>query len=213
MGDENSLQGRTQAHKHSAPSSDGGFLETTVTGVTNLSQGSIAYANASEIVTELIGGTSGDVLTANGAGVAPSYQALPPAGGDANFIVSSFQILPFTSAISNRYGALWQQDFHTANSNDGLVSIPLNFAWELNAIEFCNKTNTNQGDAIFYFRDDGSSIASVTVPHTTTGKFSAGALTVAVASGSECNWLIDNSATIFGTLSPFIYMVAYGKST
>lgn len=32
MGDENSLAGRTQAHKHSAVSSDGGFLEQGVTG-------------------------------------------------------------------------------------------------------------------------------------------------------------------------------------
>jgi len=62
MGDENSLQGRTQAHKHSAPSSDGGFLETTVTGVTNLSTGSIVYGDASEIVTELSAGTTGDAL-------------------------------------------------------------------------------------------------------------------------------------------------------
>ena len=43
MGDENTLAGTTKAHKHSATSSDGGFLETTVTGMTNLSQGSIIY--------------------------------------------------------------------------------------------------------------------------------------------------------------------------
>jgi len=48
--------------KHSALSSDGGFLETTVTGVTNLSEGSIVYGNASEIVTELNAGSEGDSL-------------------------------------------------------------------------------------------------------------------------------------------------------
>lgn len=63
MGDENSLAGTTKSHKHSATSSDGGFLETTVTGVTNLSEGSIVYADASEIVTELVAGTDGDLLT------------------------------------------------------------------------------------------------------------------------------------------------------
>ena len=41
MGDENTLAGTTKAHKHSATSSDGGFLETSVTGMTNLAQGSI----------------------------------------------------------------------------------------------------------------------------------------------------------------------------
>jgi hypothetical protein len=62
MGDENSLAGSTKAHKHSALASDGGFLETTVTGVTNLSEGSIVYGDASEIVTELSAGSDGDSL-------------------------------------------------------------------------------------------------------------------------------------------------------
>lgn len=79
MGDENSLQGRTQAHKHSATSSDGGFLETTVTGVTNLSTGSIVYGNAGEIVTELSAGTTGDALVMGatvpewGSGASPTW--------------------------------------------------------------------------------------------------------------------------------------------
>ena len=62
MGDENSLAGTTKAHKHSALSTDGGFLETTVTGVTNLSEGSIVYGDASEIVTELNAGSEGESL-------------------------------------------------------------------------------------------------------------------------------------------------------
>ena len=63
MGDENSIAGTTKAHKHSATSSDGGFLETTVTGITNLSEGSIVYGDASEIVTELTAGSDGDLMT------------------------------------------------------------------------------------------------------------------------------------------------------
>lgn len=63
MGDENSLQGRTQAHKHESASSTGGFLETGFTGMTNLSNGSLVYGDASEIVTELTSGNLNDVLT------------------------------------------------------------------------------------------------------------------------------------------------------
>ena len=63
MGDENSLQGRTQAHKHTAPSSDGSFLETGLTGMTNLSNGSLIMGDASEIQTELSSGNNLDVLT------------------------------------------------------------------------------------------------------------------------------------------------------
>ena len=84
MGDENSLQGRTQAHRHSATSSDGGFLSTSVTGITNLSQGSTVYGNASEIVTELNIGGAGDLLTV--AGGLPSWQ---PASGTTRTILDS----------------------------------------------------------------------------------------------------------------------------
>ena len=72
MGDENSLQGRTQAHKHEAASSTGGFLETGLTGVTNLSNGSIVYGDATEIVTELSAAVDGDVLELSGG--LPSWQ-------------------------------------------------------------------------------------------------------------------------------------------
>ena len=84
MGDENTLAGTTKAHKHSATSSDGGFLETTVTGITNLSTGSIVYGDASEIVTELTAGSSTDVLTIDGSGL-PSW--VSPAGLPAGALV------------------------------------------------------------------------------------------------------------------------------
>ena len=42
------------------------------------------YASAGNVLARLAGGTSGDVLTANGAGVAPSYQT-PAGGGGGNY--------------------------------------------------------------------------------------------------------------------------------
>ena len=81
MGDENSLQGRTQAHKHESASSTGGYLETGVTGMTNLSTGSMVYGDASEIVTELPVASNGDVLELS-AGL-PTWQT--PAGGSGAY--------------------------------------------------------------------------------------------------------------------------------
>ena len=49
MGDENSLAGRTQAHKHSAVSSDGGFLEQGVTGF----EGGVAGQRLQQVVSEI----------------------------------------------------------------------------------------------------------------------------------------------------------------
>ena len=73
LGDENSLQGRTQAHKHSAPSSDGGFLEDTITGVTGSAQGSLVTFSAGSIATDLPIGNNGDSL--NVAGGLPVWTA------------------------------------------------------------------------------------------------------------------------------------------
>jgi len=49
--------------KHSALASDGGFLKTTVTGMTDLSNGSLIMGDASNIQTEIPAGNNLDVLT------------------------------------------------------------------------------------------------------------------------------------------------------
>jgi hypothetical protein len=73
LGDENSLAGTTKAHKHTSPASDGGFLETAETGVTNMSEASIGYYDSSSILTELPKGTSGQTLIMNTAETAPEW--------------------------------------------------------------------------------------------------------------------------------------------
>ena len=100
MGDENSLQGRTQAHKHESASSTGGFLETGLTGITNLSNGSMVYGDASEIVTELNAGNLNDVLTMGAT--LPSWVA--PAGTS-----SAWEILAQTTlgVASGSIGVFW----------------------------------------------------------------------------------------------------------
>ena len=139
MGDENSLQGQTRAHKHSAVSSDGGFLETTITGVTNLSNGSMVYGDASEQVTELSSGNLNDVLTmgvTTPAWVAPTaassyYTELANetvSGGAANLTASwvgTYQILQIyvysDSVGATPSGIRWNGD-NATNYNGVLPS-------------------------------------------------------------------------------------------
>lgn len=100
MGDENSLAGQTKAHKHSAVSSDGGFLETTVTGVTNLSTGSLVYGNASEIVTELSAGSSGDLLEMGGS--VPAWST--PSGASSTLkLIDNTQVTSSTTTIDTTF--------------------------------------------------------------------------------------------------------------
>ena len=80
MGDENTLSGSTKAHKHTAPSSDGGFLQTTDTGVTNMSEGSIGYYDSSSVLHELSIASASDQLRVNAGTTAPEWFT-PSAGG------------------------------------------------------------------------------------------------------------------------------------
>ena len=92
MGDENSLAGRTQAHKHTALSSDGGFLDAnSITGFSNTSTGSMLYMDASGQATDLGIGAANTSLQSNGT--VPGWQS---AGAAARTILDSQQFVNWT---------------------------------------------------------------------------------------------------------------------
>jgi len=70
----------TQAHKHSLDSADGGFLESTVTGMTNLTEGGIIQGSATSIQTNLPIGNPTEILVVNAGGTALEYQAAAAGG-------------------------------------------------------------------------------------------------------------------------------------
>lgn len=115
MGDENSIAGQTKGHKHSALASDGGFLETSVTGITNLSEGSIVYGDASEVVTELTAGSDGDALqissgiptwTTGAAGVTVSGQQAIATNGSTTTSSTLSPMPNVEITLPNRTGGL-----------------------------------------------------------------------------------------------------------
>lgn len=102
LGDENTLAGTTRAHKHTAPSSDGGFLQTTDTGVTNMSEGSMGYYDSSSVLQEMSISSASDQLRVNGAGTAPEW--FTPSGGGATLtrntaVLATAQTTSSTSMI------------------------------------------------------------------------------------------------------------------
>jgi len=60
-------------------------------------------------------------------------------------------------------------------------------------------TNGKDGDTICGFRDDGVTAGSITVGAGLTGQFDSGAISVAVATLSECCMLLDSSASSSGS--------------
>jgi len=60
--------------------------------------------------------------------------------------------------------------------------------------------NTKNGATICGFRDDGVTIASVSIAASTTGGFDSGALSTSIASGSLMALLMDTGASSSGSL-------------
>lgn len=74
----------TIAHKHSAPSADGGFLDDNVTGVTGTANGSLVMFDGSSIAQDLPAGNINEVLTMGAA--QPTWA---PVGGAVRTVLNS----------------------------------------------------------------------------------------------------------------------------
>lgn len=94
----------TVAHKHSSPSSDGGFLDDNVTGVTGTSNGSLLYFDASSIAQNLGIGGAGDTLTVSGG--LPVWAA----GGGASAVVASQTLSSPANDITLSFSAITVTD-------------------------------------------------------------------------------------------------------
>ena len=77
--------------------------------------------------------------------------------------------------------------------------LPINFAFQITRNGVNVQANTRDATTTFAFRDDGSSVASITIAASTTGRVDSGALTDDVASGSLCTYLQDLSTGTTGT--------------
>ena len=75
--------------------------------------GDLLYASAANTLARLAGGTSGDVLTANGAGVAPSYQTPSAGGGGKLTLISRTEVSSGTTIDSS----------FTSESGDNISSL------------------------------------------------------------------------------------------
>jgi hypothetical protein len=113
MGDENSLQGQTKAHKHSSPSSDGGHIASNVTGMTGTSNGSIIYFDGSSIAQNLPAGNLNDVLTmgasvpawaSGGSSASCTTQTITPTNGQTTSSSPYVDVSNSTITLPSRSG-------------------------------------------------------------------------------------------------------------
>jgi hypothetical protein len=102
------------------------------TGQTTYSVGDILYASASTTLSKLSAGTYGYVLTSNGPGNAPSYQALPGVGQDAAFVTLSVT----TSDATPTY---MSGNMPLGNGENGILEITVYGVDSANATNFTHK--------------------------------------------------------------------------
>lgn len=97
----------TIAHKHSAPSADGGFLDDNVTGVTGTALGDLIYFDGSSIAQSLTIGGAGDTLGI--AGGVPAW--VTPATGSAVYEqVGNIELTVNTNTIGLTFAAISGDD-------------------------------------------------------------------------------------------------------
>lgn len=88
-----------------------------------------------------------------------------------------------------------------SSTTEAAVDLTLDFGFTVRRDRAIVVTNTKSADSMLAFRDDGSSVGALTIGAGATGEFDSGALSVAVASGSLCNFLRDTSASGSGSLN------------
>ena len=130
-------------------------------------------------------------------------------GGDTvtpNFIIGTLEIHPSYSTNNVRYAGLFTEQFASASASvtESQVHGAIHFAFQLNRIFLNVNNNTKDGETIIGIRDDGSTVASVTLAANTTGEFITAALEVDIASGSDVNWIVDSTASSSDIPSRFI---------
>jgi len=151
-----------------------------VSDLANGTDGELITWNSSGVASAVPVGTATNVLTSNGAGAAPTFQA---AGGAAkSFFVNSFDGYIGTSSQFQNIGGKAPQ----TDEVDAQVYLPLAFTWS-NLSTICKTFSANVNPTI-KSRDDGSTGNQV-ITITGTGNFEDVSNSDTVAANSLVNYI------------------------
>lgn len=157
-----------------------------------------ALVTSSTSVISTVTGTEGFVLTANAAGTAPSFQAIPASSSKAFMgLATALNTSPINNTAGARYCSLYFLSLQSTESPTQFV-VPIAGTFKnlyVNAI-----TNANTDNGTFTLRVNGASTSVVaTVNALTTGIFSDTTHTAAVNAGDLVNLSISKATT--GTIT------------
>ena len=152
-----------------------------VSDLANGTDGELITWNSSGVASAVPVGTATNVLTSNGAGQAPTFQAVA-GGGAKSFFVNSFDGHIGTSSQFQNLGGRAPQGIEA----DGQVYLPLAFTWS-NLSTNC-MTYTADVSPTIKSRDDGVTGNQV-ITITGTGQFEDVSNSDTVGANSLCNYI------------------------
>jgi len=105
-------------------------------------------------------------------------------GGGASLVLWTQGVNRITESIEILIGVMGARKTGT----EADANIPIQFAITIIRHQIAITANAKTADVDVSFRDDGVSVATLTIPSATSGKFDSGVISVSVASGSLINW-------------------------
>ena len=139
-----------------------------------------------------------DVLTLKSG--LPSWEA-PSASANQFLILSGI-------ASNNNYDELFfplAAGSHQFSGGESYVTLTIYLGFTIQRHTIHASVNSMDGATVQSFRDDGSSVGSVTLTASTTGEYDSGSISVSVSSGSVCNILVNTSASSSGNLEETVW--------
>ena len=158
-----------------------------VSDLANGTDGELITWNSSGVASAVPVGTATNVLTSNGAGQAPTFQAVA-GGGAKSFFVNSYDGHIGTSSQFQNLGGRAPQ----GTEADGQVYLPLAFTWS-NLSTNC-MTYTADVSPTIKSRDDGVTGNQV-ITITATGQFEDVSNSDTVSANSLCNYISGGEPT------------------
>jgi hypothetical protein len=166
---------------------------------TSFTADGVLYSDASGVITSTSAGTAGQVLTSNGAGVAPTYQA---AGGGSTTYFQAYRTsnqtvaggdtsttIIFDTAIDNVGGAY--------NTGTGVFTAPATGYYSFSTCVFYNNLNTPAGNSQVILAYTGSA-QSLRLIEQGIGGYSGGAAIILT-----CSWSMPMTSGDTIKIQPF----------
>ena len=167
-------------------SSTSGLADTVLT-----TNGDILYYNSGR--QRLAKGDNDEVLTLKSG--LPSWESA--GGGVTPRFILGFNMENTSNTVAGYFAQSGRGAFDTTESQK---RVAIDFGFEVNRTRMYVRGNSQDATNTLAFRDDGSSVGAIDIGAGTTGAIDSGALTVTVASGSLCNFLMDLSGSSSGSI-------------